>query len=657
MLRDALGPSRTSLADLWCARASRRATPAQRTLRRGEGRSAYDPTVNGWRLRPVGRRRTGRRQPRVPWAVACRRRAGPRSAAGPLVGDLSGSDGKAGLPTELGDRHPWPTTRRIIRNGSETWLCRRRRANSPPCCLYFRSKVRTRLPESKGVLDRESNRLEDPPLNSSWGNPTQFVQGIEAAQGMVADGLPFARLAAGEFLRSPRLCSVPVIGRCGYGPIVGLTLRVRKSAHGMCLLPWWLLSGPATANAGNCKRTSPGASFPRRYAGRERRPVAGRSCGPALRRASAPRFVLLWSEPTAAEEKRRILIDVSGQELTDSQAAAGQTGFCLADHHRCLDGQRGPAALCRDLVEPGGAVGAVADRCRVGTDRSAAVGRGGGAGREAAIRSTRFASDWRRSPSCRRSNWTNRRCVSSGRRPNTSWDSRGGPGGLDFLIDKKVVTATLRQYRAWTLARLGKAEEARAELAKYLEQKSDPSRQAYVQIVLAAWLGDRDDAARQLDIAVTLAGQNADDLYNAACAAALAAQACEKADEEQAKKLAERALELLTTAVTHGYQNARTCARTSTCGLHGDPRFTALLEKLEPPAQYAAVWRADVGVESRLVTGVDSPLMAPATWRGKAIVRSPSRSTVRRPPRCNGRWSGIARGWPMRARNNWPAAG
>ena len=60
---------------------------------------------------------------------------------------------------------------------------------------------------------------------------------------------------------------------------------------------------------------------------------------------------------------------------------------------------------------------------------------------------------------------------------------------LDFLVEKQAVSASVLQYRAWTLARLGKADEARAELAKYLEQAEDPSLQAYVQIVLEAWLG------------------------------------------------------------------------------------------------------------------------------------------------------------------------
>ena len=75
----------------------------------------------------------------------------------------------------------------------------------------------------------------------------------------------------------------------------------------------------------------------------------------------------------------------------------------------------------------------------------------------------------------------------------------------------------------------------------------------------------------------------------------------------RSQQFADRAIELLGTAITHGYDDAQQL-RTDVdfARLHGDPRFLALLEKLEPPARYAAVWRADVEFESRL-TALQSP--------------------------------------------------
>ncbi len=173
---------------------------------------------------------------------------------------------------------------------------------------------------------------------------------------------------------------------------------------------------------------------------------------------------------------------------------------------------------------------------------------------------------------------------------------------LDFLVEKQAISVSALQYRTWTLARLGKVDEARTELSKYLEQEKDPSVQAFVQIVLAAWLGNMDEAVPQLDAMVTASEQNADAFYSAACAAALASQACAESDAERSQQFADRAIDLLGIAVTRGYNDAQHL-RTDVdlAPLHGDPRFLTLLEKLEPPRRFAGVWQADVESESRLI--------------------------------------------------------
>ncbi|HUY31243.1 MAG TPA: SUMF1/EgtB/PvdO family nonheme iron enzyme, partial [Pirellulales bacterium] len=172
---------------------------------------------------------------------------------------------------------------------------------------------------------------------------------------------------------------------------------------------------------------------------------------------------------------------------------------------------------------------------------------------------------------------------------------------LDFLVEKKAVSPWVLQYRALTLARLGRVDEARAELAKYLGQANDASNRAYVQVVLAAWLGKHDDAAEQLDSAATAAASG-DSLYNVACAAAVASQACAASDAQRAASFLGRAIELVETAVAHGYQNAAQLRTDFDLAvLHGEQRFLALVDRMEPPARYAAVWRADMEFESHLV--------------------------------------------------------
>lgn len=174
---------------------------------------------------------------------------------------------------------------------------------------------------------------------------------------------------------------------------------------------------------------------------------------------------------------------------------------------------------------------------------------------------------------------------------------------LDFLVTKQPVAAEVHSLRAWTLARLNEAEPARAELAKYVQQEQNPSMRAYVQVVTVAWLGDQDAALTKLAAAATVAAQDSGGLYDAACAAALAAQGFAESDRSQATKFIDRAVELLELAIDKGYADARHMANDADLvALHEDPRFLTLLKKIEPPARYTAVWRADVQFESRLVT-------------------------------------------------------
>ena len=70
---------------------------------------------------------------------------------------------------------------------------------------------------------------------------------------------------------------------------------------------------------------------------------------------------------------------------------------------------------------------------------------------------------------------------------------------LDWLLvhGESVPLSEILQYRTLALARLGKADEARESLAKYLQQKIPKSHGTYMEIQLPAWLGDFAEARRQ----------------------------------------------------------------------------------------------------------------------------------------------------------------
>jgi hypothetical protein len=105
-----------------------------------------------------------------------------------------------------------------------------------------------------------------------------------------------------------------------------------------------------------------------------------------------------------------------------------------------------------------------------------------------------------------------------------------------------------------------------------------------------------------LDAAAT-SGQDSVGLYDAGCASALASQ-MESAADAQKEKYINRAIDLLTSAVAKGYTDGNHMSNdVELVSLHDDARFLALLSRLIPPDRYAAVWRADVQFESRLLTG------------------------------------------------------
>ena len=97
---------------------------------------------------------------------------------------------------------------------------------------------------------------------------------------------------------------------------------------------------------------------------------------------------------------------------------------------------------------------------------------------------------------------------------------------LDRLRSVVVVERqpTILQYRTLSLAKLGKAGEAKKSLTEYLKAEVPVSYKLYVEIQVAAWLGDTDVASRKLETAMSTR-DDLDGLYNMACAAALCAQA------------------------------------------------------------------------------------------------------------------------------------
>ncbi len=153
--------------------------------------------------------------------------------------------------------------------------------------------------------------------------------------------------------------------------------------------------------------------------------------------------------------------------------------------------------------------------------------------------------------------------------------------------------------------RLGKSDEAKESLAKYLATNLEASVQAYVRIQVPAWLGESAQASTALESSATALGANSDDLYNVACAAALSSQAFATRDPAQSLHFADRAMELLQQIVAKGSTLIpQMKSDADFASLHGNPRFSALLATIEPTAKYATVVSSDTKLESKLLAAV-----------------------------------------------------
>ena len=244
-------------------------------------------------------------------------------------------------------------------------------------------------------------------------------------------------------------------------------------------------SGPATIANGSFSLPSPKTNSPAPTKLPPKTDLCcktSRRCPPPMPSADAktePRFIAVWCEPSTPQEEHRAVIDVSQAELTAAQTKlqnqniVSQTAISVRTD---TAGQRRYTALFSNLGTP---------------TKLSAVYSGLTLGDE------------------------------------LQWDIQLGNldaalVDLDFLVGQaSSLPSSVLQYRTLTLARLGKSDEAKESLAKYLATNPPASYQAYVRMQVPACLGESAQASTELESSVTALGANSDDLYNVACAAAL----------------------------------------------------------------------------------------------------------------------------------------
>ena len=322
--------------------------------------------------------------------------------------------------------------------------------------------------------------------------------------------------------------------------------------------------------------------------------------------SAEPRFLLVWSEPDEPDEQRRILVDISEPELVaarDALIAEGFTSQSTITVWADKAGQRRYAGIWSNTGAASELKSAYAGFEMVDQPQWDVAVAEANKLNDPLDEFRRTLADIDKVPTDRLMSVLQRQPEARFTRAEALFRTgqyEAALSDLDVLVEQPSPSAATLYLRAWTLARLKKAERSKEALAEYLKQEKNLSMQRYAQIIHAAWLGNHPKAITLLDAAETAAGQDADSLYDAACAAAMASNASSVVDTLRASTYGDRAIILLTSVVAAGYTNAdHISGDADLVTLHGDARFSALITNLKG---YAGVWRANVDFESRTVT-------------------------------------------------------
>jgi serine/threonine protein kinase/formylglycine-generating enzyme required for sulfatase activity len=156
-------------------------------------------------------------------------------------------------------------------------------------------------------------------------------------------------------------------------------------------------------------------------------------------------------------------------------------------------------------------------------------------------------------------------------------------------------------------ARLGQEKEARDDLAQFQKVGGSQSARLYLDVVVGANLGEgQDEAFDKLESALKQQPSDPGLHYDAACAYALAAQALAKTDRSRSARHAERAIELLRSAISKGFTDYdRVHEDFELDPIRERPGFAEIIQGSHPDRRYAVTWSADVRFEATTVRGLD----------------------------------------------------
>jgi eukaryotic-like serine/threonine-protein kinase len=189
------------------------------------------------------------------------------------------------------------------------------------------------------------------------------------------------------------------------------------------------------------------------------------------------------------------------------------------------------------------------------------------------------------------------------------WVERGGPDDDDQLYADAIGDAIL--YRAIANARLGRKKEALDNLALLQKETARERTKLYsalhTAVVVAAELGEgQDEAVARLEAALKGRPRDAELAYVAACGYALASRALDRPGRTGGRSQAERAIQLLRTAIGKGAIPYDVMQQNSDFDpIRSLPAFGELMSAGQPARRHGAAWVHDARSERAACYGLD----------------------------------------------------
>jgi serine/threonine protein kinase/formylglycine-generating enzyme required for sulfatase activity len=182
---------------------------------------------------------------------------------------------------------------------------------------------------------------------------------------------------------------------------------------------------------------------------------------------------------------------------------------------------------------------------------------------------------------------------------------------LDYALAKAPQATLVYFWRALARARLGRAADARQDMAAYQKASNHPGDNLVLDVAVPAFLGEDAAAVKRLETDLAVRGEDPYWLYHAACAYGAVAQAVAAKQPDQSRAYADRAVALLRRVAGAGFigDSAFKYRPLPTVwaldALWDRPGFQELLGQGHLDQQYSAVWYGSYVIESAESHGLD----------------------------------------------------